>query len=652
MYKLVFYGLMASPPTKAHFAILKQLVAAHPQRKFTFDHACDPKNNKSFCTVRNDANEEVFSGDLELLGISGPVGDVERSVLERLIKRALAKTGRMDYTEILCVPSADGPPVLGKSPSAQNHHRLEMLTIAAAEVDEANIIICDMEIFLSQLIGLPSYTANTLIVLRDGFYGLLDKLKNLLTSAERTTAIMHYLEHPTHEWLTPYGLIDPASSITLVMGSDAFNSLDRWFDSPRIVAYANEIVVVDREGSKPFGDVSNYSSTAFRDQIAINEIKAGGLAGTDYDGDNARLNWVSPKILEYVRFNHLYQPLVSVITDSEGNLKHFLDSASMSDTLIQRLNEKGLALSLSKIGVFLGDACDKGSDDLNLLRAFRHRVCQLKEKWLLIAGNRDDNKIRLLELLDSEYIHAFLRGPGIYWSQKATSPAAFCQALSVRYEALDIHSQRVVVLKWMLDKTMGAPNAFENRRVELQALLEKPPAQITDIMVMKSFIEEMLNPDEYAKFSGFDGWVLPEPYRGGMRWYIENSHAMAVIGSTFYSHAGLPKGVFPHLQSGERLPAPETYDGFIQWVEARNDERKKNIDDYIHGMLTKRLSGVSAHPAVQASLSKVLFQASSKNTRAYNIQSFDSFSCMYDCEVLRACGMEATVHGHQYAFNW
>lgn len=663
MYKLVFYGLMASPPTKAHQAILKQLVETHPQKPFTIDY-------HSLCTVRNEANDIVFCGTLESLGLSGQVNDIESTERERCIKRALAKRDCIDYTEICCVLSADGPPVLDKSPSTHHVHRLNMLKMAAAEVDETRIMVSDMEIVLSQLTGLPSYTANTLMVLRDGLQGLLDNPQNLLTPdeakkpasakamllAQRSAAILHYLEHSTHAWLTPRGVVDPASAITLVMGSDAYNSLDRWFDSPRVVAYVNEIKVADREGSKPFEDVSNYSSTGFRDQIAIHEIKAGRLAGLDHDGDSARLSWVSPKILEYVRANRLYMPLISVITDSEGNLQHFLSSASMSDTLIQRLNEQGMAQNAPKISLFLGDTCDKGPDDLRVLHTIRHRVCQLKEKWLLIAGNRDDNKIRLLELLNSKYIHDFVQQPGVYWNPIKTAPAAFCENLNVDFEALDIHSKRVVVLKWMLEKTMGAPNAFENRRIELQALLKTPLADITDISVMKSFIEEMLKPEEYALLSNMQGfedgrWVLPEAYRGDMRWYIENSQAMALIGNTFYSHAGLPKGVFPYLQSGEQLPVIATREGFMQWVEARNTERKTNINAYIQGMLTQKIFGVSPHPAVQASLYHEPFQAGVANNRAYNIQSFDSFSHAQDADVLNACGIETMLHGHQYALT-
>ena len=158
MYKIVFYGLMASPPTKAHQAILKQLLVAYPQKKYNIDYISDSKNNKIHCTVQNDAHEIVFSGTLESLGILGPVHDVESNVLERLIKTKLAKSDCIDYTEICCVPSADGPPVLGKSPSAQNFHRYEMLKIAVEEVDESRIIVSDIEIALSELIELPSYT--------------------------------------------------------------------------------------------------------------------------------------------------------------------------------------------------------------------------------------------------------------------------------------------------------------------------------------------------------------------------------------------------------------------------------------------------------------------------------------------------------------
>ena len=401
-------------------------------------------------------------------------------------------------------------------------------------------------------------------------------------------------------------------------------------------------------------DISVYSSTGFRDEIVINEITAGGLAGSNFSRNKTRLNWVSPGVLAYVQSQRLYQPLASVITDSEGNAAHFNQSARMADELIQILKEKNLAHNLSRVSIFLGDVCDKGSHDLHILHDIKRRVSdsKLKEKWLLIAGNRDDNKIRILELLDEEYVRGFINKPAPYWSEKTTSPIEFCRSFDVNYLRLDINSQRVIVLKWMLDKTMGAPNAFEYRHQELQVLLEKSPEQISDIMIMQSFIEEILKPCELALLSGFDGfeehaWILPEAYRGAMRWYIENSQSMAIIGKTFYSHAGLPEGVFPYLQSGEQLVMNATPADFHQWIEARNDERSRNIETYIQDMLTKRQTGISTLPAVQASLSKMQFQGGADNARAYNIQSFDSFNDAYDGTTLQAFGMKTSIHGHQ-----
>ena len=711
MYKVVFYGLMASPPTKAHQAILKQLLVAYPQKKYIINYSPDLENKKTWCTVQNDTHEIVFSGTLESLGFS-----VTRHDLDRLIKIKLAKAGYLDYTEVCCVPSADGPPVLGKSPSAQNHHRYEMLKIAAAEVDETGVIVSDIEIALSELIELPSYTANTLIVLREGLIGLLDHPDNLLSVDERKrgaaekrvllekriAAIHHYLEHPNNPWLTPHGLMDDVLNkdelnITLVMGLDSFNSLERWFDASCIASHSNEIAIVGRADSNRalldaclgtvaqpvvfssffeslkmarkvsvlsldtllgVEDISTYSSTGVRDEIVLNEIMAGCLAGSHFSPNSARLNWVSPAILAYIQAQRLYQPCVSAITDSEGDLAHFNQSLSMADDLIERLKSKRLAHNLSSVRVFLGDVCDKGPQDLHLLHDIKHRVSdrQLKEKWLLIAGNRDDNKIRILELLNEDYIRGFIKNPGPYWNESTTSPTAFCRSFDVDYSSLDINNQRVIVLKWMLDKTMGAPNAFEYRHQELQILLKKSPEQITDVMVMQSFIEEIVKPSDYPLLSGFDGfqeqvWVLPEAYRGVMRWYIENSQSMAIIGKTFYSHAGLPEGVYPYLQSGERLLLNATQTSLYQWIEARNDERHRNIQTYIQDMLTKRQTGISAHLAIQASLSKRMYCEGADNARAYNIQSFDSFKDPYDSSTLQACGIKTSIHGHQIALT-
>lgn len=715
MYNVVMYGLMASPPTKAHQAILEKLLAetAAKNTPVTFAY----HGGQCTYSYQNESSETVTRS----ISFSGS----DRANLERQIKKDLAKQNLINYTEILCVPSADGPAVLGKSPSAVDTHRLAMMEIAANDVMERTgdhrIVVSDIEMALSKLIGLPSYTANTLIILKEGLNGLLSKtpLENYLLTpqerkektAEEKAVLVHerkgkiesylanYSTNP-HEFLTPDGLklaTELPVGIDLSMGLDSFNSLDRWNNPDDIVGQADALTVFTREGNTskldtcissseadkaslsefykktsgktkrlstdldPSIDYSAYSSTKIREQMAKDAVYL--------VGDADRKSWVCPGVLGYIQRNELYQapaqpvvpfsPVVSVITDSEGNDEYFQKSAEMNDALIERLQFEGsIGEHHTRIKAFLGDACDKGTGDLKTLKAIKDGVAR-GENWLLIGGNRDDNKIRLLELLNVNYINRFTSEKKTpYWAPKAQTPAEFFGSLGLvgrSYEDLSINEKRVIVLKWMFAQTMGAPNAFNDRRTSLQELLGR---SISEEEIMQSFIEEILKPEEFETAAGFEGLrhlgfntpshrVLPQEYQGINRWYIDNSHSMAVIDGTFYSHAGLPEGVFPYLQSGQALfdPAiPANPESFKTWVNSRNAERQANNRDYIARALGADIHGIITDPAVQASLPK-------DAERPYNTQSFDSFSGKYDTETLEQCGIFRSVHGHQMALT-
>ncbi|MFZ4077484.1 MAG: hypothetical protein ACOYKA_05810 [Legionellaceae bacterium] len=331
MYKLIFYGLMASPPTLGHQEIIETLQAYYSLQKYTIEHEVDEENS-SCCTVRNEESGIVFQDSLVSLGLSG-----HERLLDRAIKRALAKRGDIDYFEILCVPSADGSAVLGKSPSATQIHRLAMLRLAVEPMNEVLkepcVLVSDVEMALSQLIDLPSYTVNTLIVLHEGLLGLVARPEHLLstdekkkTSAERASllnqrvmAIHHYLECPTHEWLTPHGLIENPSQkdqlqIILVMGEDSLGTLPRWFAAEHLVEWAHHLIIIPRVGCSvkdrpslnlklpPLSylplthsqSVASCSSSGFREYIAL---------GCHDD----RASWVSPEVLNYVKCHGLYQ---------------------------------------------------------------------------------------------------------------------------------------------------------------------------------------------------------------------------------------------------------------------------------------------------------------------------------------------------------
>lgn len=374
------------------------------------------------------------------------------------------------------------------------------------------------------------------------------------------------------------------------------------------------------------------------------------------------LNKMSPHVLS------AYQHPIVVVTDPEGNKPYFDASLEQGSALCTRLEvEHVSAYSLSSssssssasrdIAAFacIGDISDKNPGDLRILCEIKQRVETTEEHWALIAGNRDDNKLRFLaELTNEPYIQGFMRfNKAPYWDDKlANTPLDFYRKLSKadagvsdqdlieRYETvLSFEDKRVVITKWMLEKTMGAPGKFEFRRQELQVLRPKL-LEITDQMIIQSFIEEMVTPEEFSQLQARPGQkivgeqVLPDEYMGVMRWYIDNSDVMLMINHTLYSHAGMPTGVL----SGR----------VDDWVNAKNQQRKAHHVEFVTAVLSQTLDlsdGISKHPAIQGSLAK-------SPERPDIIQSFNSFDeatalTADELRLLSDAGIHYLVHGHQ-----
>lgn len=106
--------------------------------------------------------------------------------------------------------------------------------------------------------------------------------------------------------------------------------------------------------------------------------------------------------------------LLEVIPDIEGSwkkLSSFLKKSQLIKLKKSELNKTFITANYddfeftSRLGtvVFLGDAVDNGPDNLKILQFFLHLKIPNKNKIILIAGNRDINKLRLLYELDSTY---------------------------------------------------------------------------------------------------------------------------------------------------------------------------------------------------------------------------------------------------------
>lgn len=154
---------------------------------------------------------------------------------------------------------------------------------------------------------------------------------------------------------------------------------------------------------------------------------------------------------------------IAYVTDVEGRwdkLVSFTDgNADVS------LDGDTLALADGVTLVFGGDVCDRGPQARRLVSTLLEARRRYGERVVLLAGNRDLNKLRLRRELDGH--------------PPARTPTELCDG------------PRGPLLRWILANTMGAKDAFEHRRSELAAEARVEPAEIAEERVAESFLDDV-----------------------------------------------------------------------------------------------------------------------------------------------------------------
>jgi hypothetical protein len=127
---------------------------------------------------------------------------------------------------------------------------------------------------------------------------------------------------------------------------------------------------------------------------------------------------------------------VAFLTDIEGRWDKLADFCAGSP-LVTYDEERGLRVASDALFVFGGDAIDRGPAGRKIVRTLLAAKRAQPDQVVLLAGNRDLNKLRLARELDGE------PPPG--------APAG----------------SRADLLRFVFSQTMGARDAFEHRRAEL-----------------------------------------------------------------------------------------------------------------------------------------------------------------------------------------
>ena len=187
--------------------------------------------------------------------------------------------------------------------------------------------------------------------------------------------------------------------------------------------------------------------------------------------------------------------------------------------------EQRLGVRTGSTFVYGGDAVDRGPDGRRVLRVLLEAWRRFPSQVVLLAGNRDINKLRL---------GRELRGQPL-----ARTPEDIRRA------------PRPVLLRWIFENTMGARGAFDFRRAELAR--DGGPASDED--VVDSFLED----------------VAPG---GLLRDYLQACRLAHRMGHTLFVHGGVSEqslGVVPGRAPTQDVDA---------WVEALNGWYREQLEAF------------------------------------------------------------------------
>lgn len=153
--------------------------------------------------------------------------------------------------------------------------------------------------------------------------------------------------------------------------------------------------------------------------------------------------------------------------------------------------EPGTDVWHQKPGVLVidgGDAGDNHPYSRKVVRELSRFADEAKDRFIIIGGNRDPNKVRIpLELGEK----AMSRHPANAKDGTIYADWLVSQKLS---------DSKPTRLKWILSKTMGAPKAFEYRRGELAEERSVALSAISDDQIVESYLEEVGPDGTYTRF--------------------------------------------------------------------------------------------------------------------------------------------------------
>lgn len=289
--------------------------------------------------------------------------------------------------------------------------------------------------------------------------------------------------------------------------------------------------------------------------ININEMALN--AGKGIQLSQSELNWTKE------------HGFISFITDCEGDLDKYIFQKKRNESLIQGLKEANSALqSVNTTVIYGGDATDKGTGNIRIL--FDLKKTRLSGTNFFISGNRDVNKIRLIEALSPKLQATFstINSDYDYWG-KNTSPKAWVDAHnkegdnSPLYKKFKVKNwselkptqQHLAILSFIFEKTMAAPNYLadlEAESIEVKLLTQNPKDEdLLNMIYALHFSKELC-----ATFIQ-KNWLptltdqLSSVFQGLQSDYVEHATLGMVIGGVIFEHSLTQ--AFPRKQDGSEI---------------------------------------------------------------------------------------------------
>ena len=270
------------------------------------------------------------------------------------------------------------------------------------------------------------------------------------------------------------------------------------------------------------------------------------------------------------------------VTDIEGNLDYFERYVAISPVL--RYIAPGELELVDEMCVFVfgGDLVDKGAGDLRLCRQMVALKRRYPERVFLLVGNRDLNKLRFTsELSDADMARPVHSIPIPHWLESNPRAVSLAQHLSKRAQELGVEldavNTRAERLRWMYKETLGCPETFELRRLEM-ALLRAAEGGDGTAATAVSDDDVVVN-------------CIAEVQKGGSLWEYLSVACVAVhIGNTLFVHGAVDIDNYGWIPPHTKFQIPED--------ESRPDvPRVDSVSEWVAGLNAYLRAGLADHAA-------------------------------------------------------